>query len=636
MLYVNKQPLSLRKTASKNSTKKLQQQLSGGRTHLSPASAAAAAAAAAGGSRHASRIGSRVHSDDEDDDDYGGGGGSEYWEGECGKEREDNGGRGGGGREGTVESKFLDAIEQLCEKRSSTREDALTKLMAILSQHYVAELLDSQKGDLMDLLKRSVKRGGTRECILAANVIALVFITAGEEDEQVLTDMAPLLKYTITNHDQPEVKAACLYTLATACYISSTPQPSHLPTYGLLHYLADLIALKDAPSPSLSSTSIHSETLVAALESFGLLFAALFGKGIASNDNYEGSNSDDDTGLGSQHEKDLKQARRLFSRMIPTIHYTLLEHPSVEVRVASGEVVGLMFEILDYYERQRRRHEDEVGINEHRQELRHSRETYQDDEEEDDDWDDDGGGDGGGGGIAPMTGPFRYRDRQDLIDVLFNLATDSDRHRSKKDRCAGRSAFRDILKYIDLDDDAGDERVGRGGNETWPQETLKLKDYIVDFHGWVEILQLHYLRDRLTFGLQTHLFYNPMLHILLPSTAILYSPVDFAFHGGSAGTGTKKGNNGGSRLGSRVNSRAGSRAGSRPPSSLGYYVDGGGEDLTAIDQFYLQQLQQQANRVVDRKNQKAEAARLRHVQRNKERESGHGRGGGKSFDELEY
>ncbi|KAG0362728.1 Interferon- developmental regulator 1 [Mortierella sp. AD032] len=495
----------------------------------------------------------------------------------------------------------------------------------------MAELLDSHKDDLMDLLKRCIKRGGTRECVLAANVIAVVFITAGQEDEQVLIDMAPLLKYTITNHDQPEAKAACLYALATACYMSSAPQPSHLPTYDLLHYLADLAAPKDASS---SSTATQSETLIAALESFGLLFAALFGKGIASDDNDEESNSGDDTGTGSQHEKDLQQARRLFSKMIPTIHYTLLEHPSVEVRVASGEVVGLMFEILDHYERQRQRHEDEAGINEHRQELQRGRETYQDDEEEDDDWDDDGGG--GGGGIAPTTGPFRYRDRQDLVDVLANLATDSNRHRSKKDRCTGRSAFRDILKTVDLDVDNDGAAADRGGgNEGWPQETLKLKDYIVDFHGWVEILQLSYLRDRLTFGLQTHLFYNPMLHILLPSTAILYSPIDFAFHNSSAGTGTGKGNSGGSRLGSRagsrINSRAGSRAGSRPPSSLGYCSDGGGgEDLMAIDQLYLQQLQQQANRVMDRKYQSAEVTRLRHVQRKKER------GGGKSFDELEY
>lgn len=42
-------------------------------------------------------------------------------------------------------------------------------------------------------------------CILA---ISLVFITIGEDDEKMFTDLAPLLKYTITNHESTEVKAA--------------------------------------------------------------------------------------------------------------------------------------------------------------------------------------------------------------------------------------------------------------------------------------------------------------------------------------------------------------------------------------------------------------------------------------------
>lgn len=52
-------------------------------------------------------------------------------------------------------------------------------------------------------------------CFLA---ISLVFITIGEDDEKMFTDLAPLLKYTITNHESTEVKAAVstpFYQLAT-------------------------------------------------------------------------------------------------------------------------------------------------------------------------------------------------------------------------------------------------------------------------------------------------------------------------------------------------------------------------------------------------------------------------------------
>lgn len=39
-------------------------------------------------------------------------------------------------------------------------------------------------------------------------VMSLVFITIGEDDEKMFTDLAPLMKYTITNHENTEVKAA--------------------------------------------------------------------------------------------------------------------------------------------------------------------------------------------------------------------------------------------------------------------------------------------------------------------------------------------------------------------------------------------------------------------------------------------
>lgn len=50
----------------------------------------------------------------------------------------------------------------------STREAALKKLVDLTSQHFTADVLDSQRDDLMDLLKKSIKKGGPRECVLAA------------------------------------------------------------------------------------------------------------------------------------------------------------------------------------------------------------------------------------------------------------------------------------------------------------------------------------------------------------------------------------------------------------------------------------------------------------------------------------
>ncbi|KAG0314822.1 Interferon- developmental regulator 1, partial [Dissophora globulifera] len=373
-----------------------------------------------------------------------------------------------------------------------------------------------------------------------------------EDDETMFTDLAPLLKYTITNHEQTEVKAACIYALGTACFISSTPQPSHLPTYELLTYFAD-IALSSGASVNAFQ---NAETLAAALESFSALYAALF------------------PSIG-RHKQMTMQARRYFNTVIPAAKM-LLEHPAVQVRVAAGETIALMLEILNEYQRQRQ--DGEFSDDDEEVAAALASETYNEDDPDD---------------LEEVTGDFSYDDLDGLVAALNSLSTDSNKHRSKKERSAGRSAFRDILKSVE--------------SQERPTESLKLKEYDVEFDGWgkgrVEIVQLHFLRDRLTSGLQTHFVHNTMIHTILPTTAILYSP--------GSGSGTFMS---GSRLAaaavtSQVGSKAGSRAGSRPSSSMGIYADAEEAKAEQLDK-------------VDRKYLNAEMAKMRQVQRKKERTRG--------------
>ncbi|KAF9134371.1 Interferon- developmental regulator 1 [Mortierella sp. 14UC] len=477
-------------------------------------------------SRAGSRVGSRANSDNEDSDNDN--------DNDDFDDDDDNNTR--NQAEVTWEAHLKETIEELYEKRSSTREAALKKLVDLTSQHFTADVLDSRRDDVMELLKKSIKKGGPRECVLAAEAISLVFITIGEDDEKMFTDLAPLLKYTITNHESTEVKAACIHALGTACFISSTPQPSHLPTYELLNFFTDIALSSGASANALQ----NGETLAAALEAFNVLYAGVFPR------------------LGPKTIT--MQARRIFNRMVPAAK-TLLEHPTVEVRVAAGETIALMLEILDAYQRQR----DDGDISDEE-----ASETYNDDDPED---------------LEEVTGDFRYDDLDGLVAALGSLSTDSSRHRSKKERSAGRSAFRDILKSVE--------------EQERPTESLKLREYDVDFDGWVEILQLHYLRDRLTSGLQTHFVHNTMIHTILPSTAILYSPTQAQ---GSFTSGSRQA----AAVISQAGSKAGSRAGSRPSSSLGIYADA--EDAKA------EQLDK-----VDRKYLNAEMAKMRQVQRKKDR-----------------
>ncbi|KAF9163614.1 Interferon- developmental regulator 1 [Mortierella sp. AD010] len=340
----------------------------------------------------------------------------------------------------------------------------------------------------------------------------------------MFTDLAPLLKYTITNHEQTEVKAA----------------PSHLPTYDLLSFFSEIVTT----SGSSVNAKQNTETLAAALEAFSVLYAGLF------------------PDLGPKPIT--MQARRYFNNIISGAK-ELLEHPSVEVRVAAGEAIALMLEILDDYQRQR--DDGEISDDEEVQE------EYNEDDPED---------------IDEVTGDFRYDDLNGLVAALGALSTDSSRHRSKKERSAGRSAFRDILKSVE-----SGER---------PTESLKMKDYDIEFDGWVEIIQLHYLRERLTSGFQTHFVHNTTIHTILPSTAILYSPSV----GGGGGTFVSESRLAAAAVSSNVGSRAGSRAGSRPSSSMGIYADAEEAKAEQLDK-------------VDRRYLNAEMAKMRQVQRKKER-----------------
>ncbi|KAF9579790.1 Interferon- developmental regulator 1, partial [Lunasporangiospora selenospora] len=546
-----KQPTNLRKTASKNSTKKLQQQLA---ASASTAAAAAAfqqqldiiASSSRASSRHSSRVGSRVNSDDDDDrwsdasSAFGGGGGG--YEPDSSLDGYPSDTR--SSLSSAWETQLRDAIEALYERRAR-------QIQSILMQHYAVEALGSHKDDLMDLLKKSIKRGGTRECVLAANVASIVFVSIGEDEEPMFQDITPLLRYTIANHEQTEVKASCIYVLGTACYISSTPQPSHLPTYEILNLLLDIIVSTgdSANAPG------NPETLKAALESFSVLYASLFGHSLKPG-----------------QAALIMQARRLFNKAVLALR-TLLDHSAVEVRTASGETLALMLEVLQEYQRQRDNGDYEEVEEEDEEALAQSEHW---DEDIADDYDE-------------VTGDFKYDGLEGLIQDLEVLSTDSSRHRSRKDRSAGRSAFRDILRSVE--------------NGERPSETLKLQDCVLDFDGWVDLHQLRFLRDRLASGLHTHFIHNTMIHSLIPCTAVLYSS---GFQGASSSSGG--GYRPGSRSGSRNGSRAGSRAGSRPPSSVGYYADA--EDT------------REEWSKLDRKSLNSEVAKARQRQRKKDRGRG--------------
>jgi uncharacterized protein YgfB (UPF0149 family) len=93
----------------------------------------------------------------------------------------------------------------------STRTDALTKLNTIMARHFVAAALQSQHRELLDLLKRSVKKAGNvDESLQAARAISLAFINHGEisaaEQEELYQDIMPALRVCALHDEHGKVK----------------------------------------------------------------------------------------------------------------------------------------------------------------------------------------------------------------------------------------------------------------------------------------------------------------------------------------------------------------------------------------------------------------------------------------------
>jgi len=216
-----------------------------------------------------------------------------------------------------------------------------------------------------------------------------------------------------------------------ACFISC----SQAETFELLNFFAEIIITNGKSVNAINDGA----TLTGALNAYGLLYAGLWG----------------------DSKKVAGMAREEFERVMPA-HIKQLESSTMEVRVASGENIALMFETLG------------IGRG-----VDSAEEWGQHDDESDE-------------------GYFDHNEMGRLTQLLSTLATDSNRHRGKTERKIQRSAFRDILKTVEEGDRA-------------QQVKLKFKKQTIYFSTWAKIIELNAFRDVLAEGLHVHFLENELL-----------------------------------------------------------------------------------------------------------------------------
>ncbi|KAI9594970.1 interferon-related developmental regulator-domain-containing protein [Syncephalis fuscata] len=268
-------------------------------------------ATSAGSSKVNSRIGSRAPSPERNDYEYDEGLDSDdsdtssRFDGD-----EETGGNGRRFRDDAWEDAFDQAVDDLSEKRLSIREKALNQLIDVLAHHYIVDKLDRCKETVIDSLKRCVKREkSAHENALGMRALSLCFITLGPGQDALFQDLCFSLKYIITHTGSAELREAGAIALAVSCFVGSEDAGD---TFDLLNFYSQQLV-----SPS-NTAANQPNAQRAILNAFGLLLTCV-----------------DDMGY----------AKQIFTNTI-AVHIRLLESPHTEVRMASGENIALMYELL--------------------------------------------------------------------------------------------------------------------------------------------------------------------------------------------------------------------------------------------------------------------------------------------------
>ncbi|XP_058932813.1 interferon-related developmental regulator 2 isoform X2 [Kogia breviceps] len=274
------------------------------------------------------------------------------------------------GQQEDLEEKLKEYVDCLTDKSAKTRQGALESLRLALAAHLLPDFLLERCLTLADALEKCLKKGKGEEQALAAAVLGLLCVQLGPgpKGEELFHSLQPLLVSVLS--DSTASPAARLHQCASAlglgCYVAATD---------VQDLVSCLTCLEGVFSRSCGVGGSTAPVVPVSLQ--GLLCAALQAWALLL------------TICPNAH------ISRILDRQLPRLPQ-LLSSESVNLRMAAGETIALLFELTR-------------------------------DLEED----------------------FVYEDMEALCGVLRTLATDSNKYRAKADRRRQRSTFRAVLHFVE-------------------------------------------------------------------------------------------------------------------------------------------------------------------------------------------
>ncbi|XP_066258122.1 interferon-related developmental regulator 2 [Euwallacea similis] len=275
-----------------------------------------------------------------------------------------------------LEDKLTEIIDGLSQKSSQGRTNCLNMFTKALVKKYMPGFIKERIFTLGDTIERSLKKGGPEEKCAAAELATVLCVQLGSDPsgEEICRTLKPILLTTaLDNSASAKVRAHCCLAVSHMAFLSEADMGENLALmYQFVSIFSGSYLKGDGSVPNITpeTAGLHA----AALNAWTLLFTLLVPGNI---------------GTMMNNSKTLPKLEQLSE---------LLESAHLEVRMATGEALALVYEI-----------------------GRLETEDFEDD--------------------------FAI----DLIESLKQLATDSQKFRAKKDRKQQRATFRDILQFIEED-----------------------------------------------------------------------------------------------------------------------------------------------------------------------------------------
>lgn len=407
------------------------------------------------------------------------------------------------------EHDLAESLEGIADKRSFIREEALTKMLRILSLKYTHDVMYKRRTTLLDNLSKCLRDDREeKENILALRCLALVFITFGPDEANATAEtFVPTAKYLITNHSSMKVKSGLLRLLALFTFIASQElaigdlSGSESLQSTMLVFFSEVITTEGESVNAASDSGV----LAASLNAYGLMWCAIWGQGQAFPTKDDGDTHDLITGEATDNteSESRSRAKEEFETVLP-FHMEQLESHLVDVRVAAGENIALFFECL---------------------ELTSSLEMITS---------------GGPSGVTSprQDAPITQHDLDTLTDRLSQLSTDSSKYTARSARKVQKSVFRDILRTVmpnmtqDTEHDA-DLLEAAAARHHPSTRKLKIGNLLITLKTWKDLMVMGAIKSALRSGLVTHFIRNAFVRDLFSSL----TEVDLRSSAGAGGSG---------------------------------------------------------------------------------------------------